>query len=46
MHSFLKLAFVYVCCCVQAVNAGFDAMWESHNKGKLYKHMTIPVPEE
>ena len=30
----------------QVVNQGFDAMWESHNKGKLYKHMSFPEPEE
>jgi len=27
------------------VNQGFDALWEKNNQGKLYKHMTIPVPE-
>ena len=30
----------------QVVNNGFDAMWESRNKGKLFKDMTIPEPEE
>ena len=30
----------------QVVNNGFDAMWESRNKGKLFKDMTIPEPSE
>jgi ubiquinol-cytochrome c reductase subunit 9 len=30
----------------KVVNNGFDAMWESRNKGKLFKDMTIPEPEE
>jgi len=28
------------------VNGGFDALWESRNKGKLFKDMTFPDPEE
>lgn len=30
---------------VQVVNQGFDTLWESNNKGKLFKHMTFPEPE-
>jgi|TARA_B110000977_G_scaffold140607_3_gene178509 ubiquinol-cytochrome c reductase subunit 9 len=29
----------------KVVNNGFDSMWESRNKGKLFKHMTFPEPE-
>lgn len=29
----------------QIVNQGFDTLWESHNKGKLFKDMTFPDPD-
>ena len=28
------------------VNKGFDSAWESRNKGKLFKDLTLPDPEE
>ena len=28
------------------VNKGFDSAWESRNKGKLFKDLTQPDPEE
>jgi hypothetical protein len=27
------------------VNNGFDTLWESRNKGKLYKHIVGNFPE-
>jgi hypothetical protein len=27
------------------VHYTFDSLWEKNNQGKLFKHMTIPVPE-
>lgn len=41
-----RLVYALLVSPVQVVNQGFDSMWESHNKGKLYKHMTFPTPEE
>ena len=29
----------------QVVNNGFDTLWESRNKGKLYKHIVGNFPE-
>ena len=28
------------------VNKGFDSMWESRNKGKLFKDLKLPEAEE
>jgi ubiquinol-cytochrome c reductase subunit 9 len=28
------------------VNKGFDSMWESRNKGKLFKDLKLPDAEE
>ena len=28
------------------VNKGFDSAWESRNKGKLFKDLKLPDPEE
>ena len=28
------------------VNKGFDSAWESRNKGKLFKDLTLPDAEE
>lgn len=30
----------------EAVDSGIQSVWESHNQGKLFKHMAIPAQEE
>ncbi|KAF8058913.1 hypothetical protein HT031_005481 [Scenedesmus sp. PABB004] len=30
----------------EGLDAGVGAVWDSHNKGKLFKHMAIPAAEE
>lgn len=31
---------------IQAVDTGIASVWEKHNQGKLFKHMTIPSQDE
>lgn len=53
VDTFFKRSVVYVPVVLvgayfanEFIDTGLMSVWESHNKGKLFKHMTFPAPSD